>query len=115
MRQIRPSELARWLLPPEQPGAVTVADGQPQLVDVREPWEVAICALNEAIAIPMNEIPARLDALDPDRPVVCICHHGMRSLQVAHFLERRGFTDVINLAGGIDAWAREVDPSCPTY
>jgi rhodanese-related sulfurtransferase len=105
MRQLRPPELAGML-------------GQhdaPQLLDVREPWEVAICSLPGATAIPMREVPARAGELDASRPVVCICHHGMRSQQVALFLEHHGFANVANLAGGIDAWAREVDPSCPTY
>jgi rhodanese-related sulfurtransferase len=107
MRQITAPELAEWLADPDRP--------EPQLLDVREPWEVAICALPGAIVIPMNEIPTRAGALDPDRPLVCYCHHGVRSLHVGAFLARRGFDAVLNLAGGIDAWARLVDPSCPTY
>jgi rhodanese-related sulfurtransferase len=66
-------------------------------------------------ADPDGPIPAEADSLDPDRPVVCYCHHGMRSMQVGAFLERRGFDHVWNLTGGIDAWARQVDPACPTY
>ena len=56
-----------------------------------------------------------LDEIDRTRPVVCVCHHGMRSLQVAVYLERNGFAQVGNLAGGIDAWSRDADPACPTY
>lgn len=89
--------------------------GPPQLLDVREPWEVALGALPGSVAIPMAQVPARLHELDARRPVVCICHHGVRSMQVAIFLRRQGFADVSNLAGGIDAWAREVDPAFPTY
>jgi rhodanese-related sulfurtransferase len=107
MMQISVVELAAWLADPQRPA--------PQLLDVREPWEVAVCALPGAVPIPMGQVPARAAELDPDRPVVCYCHHGMRSLQVAHFLARRGFDTAINLTGGIDAWAREVDPSCSTY
>jgi rhodanese-related sulfurtransferase len=99
--------LAAWLADP--------ARSVPQLLDVREPWEVATAALPGAIAIPMGQIAARVGELDASRPVVCLCHHGLRSMQVAMFLDRRGFADVWNLTGGIDAWAREVDPSCPTY
>jgi len=107
MMQISPTELATWIADPQRPA--------PLLLDVREPWEVKICALPAALAIPMGQVPARAGELDPDRPVVCYCHHGIRSLQVAHFLARRGFGSAINLAGGIDAWARQVDPACPTY
>jgi rhodanese-related sulfurtransferase len=107
MRQLSAPELAAWLKDAARPA--------PQVLDVREPWEVGVCALAGSTNIPMGQIPARTDELDPDRPVVCLCHHGMRSLQVAAFLARRGFGEVWNLAGGIDAWAREVDPSCPTY
>jgi len=93
--------------------------GPPQLLDVREPWEVAHAALTidgvETLALPMNEIPGRLDELDAARPIVCICHHGARSAQVVAFLERQGFESVYNLVGGIDAWSREVDPSVPRY
>ena len=107
IRQLSAAELSGWLADPARP--------QPFVLDVREPWEVGIAALRGATAIPMGQIPASLEALPPDRPIVCLCHHGMRSLQVAAFLARRGFDDVWNLSGGIDAWAREVDPSCPVY
>lgn len=106
MRQMTPVALAEWLAG-DAPA--------PQLLDVREPWETALCALPDSRFIPMGEVPARLDELDPARPVVCICHHGVRSLHVAAFLERRGFPDVVNLSGGIDAWARQVDPHCALY
>lgn len=109
MQQILPQQLARWLESPEsRPGA-------PVLLDVREDWEARICRLPNSIHMPMHEIPARLGELDSQRPIVCMCHHGMRSQQVASFLQHHGIPDVYNLAGGIDAWAREVDASCPTY
>ena len=63
----------------------------------------------------MGEIPARKDELDAQAEVVVICHHGGRSMQVAMFLEKNGFAKVHNLAGGVDAWARTVDPSMPVY
>ena len=107
MTQLPPAELARWLTDPAAP--------RPVLLDVREPWEVEIAALQGSLAIPMGEVPARIDDIPRDRPIVCVCHHGVRSLQVAHYLARRGFDALFNLAGGIDAWAREVDPACPTY
>lgn len=107
MKRLGVSELSGWLADGESP--------RPQIVDVREPWEVAIARLPGSVHIPMHEIPARWSELDPQRPVVCVCHHGMRSMQVGYFLERQGLDPVYNLAGGIDAWSREVDPDCPTY
>ena len=89
------------------------------VLDVREPWEVALAAIDLPGAatrlIPMREVPARLAELDPAQPVVCICHHGARSAQVVAFLERAGFASAYNLAGGIDAWSRDVDPGVPRY
>ncbi len=85
------------------------------ILDVREPWEVALVSLPDSVFIPMNEIPARAQELSPDHPIVCLCHHGMRSMQVAVFLNRFGLDDVYNLTGGIDAWARQIDPACATY
>ncbi len=85
------------------------------LLDVREPWEFATCQIPGAVAMPMRSIPPRLDELNIDAEIVCICHHGARSLQVAHFLEQNGFTSVTNLSGGIHAWAQQVDPAMPVY
>lgn len=107
MKELAPVDLAHWL---GDAGATP-----PVLLDVREDWEVEIAALPDSLAIPMHEIPARLDDIPRAHPVVCICHHGVRSLQVAHYLARQGFGPLFNLTGGIDAWAREVDPGCPTY
>lgn len=107
MHRLQPPELAQWLADRERPA--------PVVLDVREPWELAICGLPGAVHIPMREIPARAGELDPSRPLVCLCHHGMRSAQVAIFLERQGFREVYNLDGGIDRWSAEVDPRCPTY
>jgi len=87
----------------------------PQLLDVREAWEVETAALPGAVHIPMGEVPARMDELERQRPVVVMCHHGRRSVNVAMLLERNGFADVINLAGGIAAWSETVDPSVPDY
>lgn len=107
MRSLQPAELAQWLADPARPA--------PLVLDVREPWEFAICALPDAVHIPMREIPSRATELDAQRPVVCLCHHGVRSARVAIFLERQGFGEVWNLDGGIDRWSAEVDPRCPTY
>jgi rhodanese-related sulfurtransferase len=88
---------------------------RPQLLDVREPWELAICRLDGITHIPMRQVPGALDQLDPRRPVVVICHHGIRSQQVALYLDHQGFRQVLNLQGGVDAWARDVDTAMHTY
>ena len=106
-------------LQPADALALCATEAAPLLLDVREAWEVAVAAIHvdgtESRHIVMGEIPARLAELDPARPVLCICHHGMRSAQVAHFLTRQGFATVYNLAGGIAAWAEQVDPAVPRY
>ncbi len=107
MRQITAAELAAWLADPGRP--------RPLLLDVREPWEIERAALPDITAMPMQTVPRAFATLDADRTTVCICHHGARSLQVALFLEARGFTDVVNLSGGIDAWSRQVDSSVAVY
>jgi rhodanese-related sulfurtransferase len=107
MQNLSAPELAAWLADP--------ARAKPVLLDVREPWEFQTCHIEGALPIPMNSVPARLQELDEEAPIVCICHHGARSMSVAAFLERNGFTEVHNLSGGVHAWAREVDPAMPTY
>jgi rhodanese-related sulfurtransferase len=93
--------------------------GTPLLLDVREAWEVALAAIHvdgcPELHIPMHEVPARLNELDPAQPVICICHHGVRSSQVVAFLERQGHGAVYNLAGGIDAWSVQADARVPRY
>ena len=86
-----------------------------ELLDVREAWEVDLCAIAGSCHIPMNEIPTRIKELPRDRALVVVCHHGMRSLQVAEWLRAQGFENAINLDGGIASWARLVDPSMATY
>jgi rhodanese-related sulfurtransferase len=107
MEHLTAPELAAWLADSARP--------QPVLLDVREPWEVETCHIEGALAMPMNSIPARIDDLDEDAAIVCICHHGARSMQVAAFLERNGFGKIANLTGGIHAWAVQVDPAMPKY
>jgi rhodanese-related sulfurtransferase len=85
------------------------------LLDVREPAELEIASVSGAVHIPMRQIPARLDQLARDKPIVVMCHSGARSRQVADFLLQQGFDNVLNLHGGIDAWSREVDPGVPRY
>jgi len=88
---------------------------RPFLLDVREPWEFDTCRIEGATLMPMQSIPGRIDDLDEDAEIVCICHHGARSLQVAAFLEHHGFGKVSNLTGGVHAWALQVDSSMPKY
>ncbi|HUI27821.1 MAG TPA: rhodanese-like domain-containing protein [Candidatus Kryptonia bacterium] len=85
------------------------------VLDVREPEEWALARLAVAVHIPMGEIAGRLHEIDPDQEIVVVCHHGIRSAQVASFLAQRDFPRVLNLAGGIDSWSLTVDPSVPRY
>lgn len=87
----------------------------PALIDVREPWEFTVCHIAGSQLIPMRQIPEAMQQLDPDEKTVVICHTGMRSQQVCIFLEHSGFTNVINLTGGVHAWATQVDKSMATY
>ncbi|MGV3502224.1 MAG: rhodanese-like domain-containing protein [Adhaeribacter sp.] len=87
-----------------------------QLIDVREPMEYEICRLPGSILIPLGEIPKSQDRLAADKPVVLICHHGFRSAQAIQYLSQRfGFGNLLNLKGGIHAWAREIDPQMAQY
>ena len=95
--------------------AQRAASTPPVVIDVREGVELDICALEGAVHLPMDRVPERLDEIPRDTPLVVLCHHGIRSRMVAEFLARAGFTDVANLAGGIDAWAVEIDPAMPRY
>jgi rhodanese-related sulfurtransferase len=107
IKQISASELAAWL--------ADKGREPPLLLDVREPWEHDKARIAGSQLVPMGQVPARLAELSNEREVVAICHHGGRSMQVAMFLEKSGFPKVHNLAGGIDAWSRNVDPSIPLY
>ena len=108
--QIPPRGLAGWLQAQARPAL---------LLDVREPEELEIASITpdgfELLAIPMNNIPARLAELDPGRPVAVLCHHGGRSQRVAMYLASNGFATVANIAGGIDAWSLQRDASVPRY
>lgn len=120
--QLSPADFAAWR------DQVSTADSAgpallPVVLDVREPWEVQTASVKEngftLVHIPMREIPGRLAQLqsihDAGRPIACLCHHGMRSLQVAQYLVQGGFTRVVNLQGGINAWSQQADPSVPRY
>ena len=113
------SILAPELSPEEYLKLRTESAGQPNaplLLDVREPWEAATASIPGSILIPMGDIPSRAHAeLDPDQPIVVLCHHGARSLSVTMWLRREGFDHAQSLAGGIDAWSRTIDPAIPRY
>lgn len=88
---------------------------RPMILDVRAPEEIAIASFPGATHIPMGEVPSRAAELDPDRETVVVCHHGIRSAQVAMYLARLGFERISNLSGGIDLWSATVDPAVPRY
>jgi len=110
--QIRPAQLAAWL-------AAVKTQGEPVVLDVREPaeWQAASVTADgfELVTMPMGSVPQRLGELDASRPVACLCHHGARSQRVATFLAASGFRQVVNVAGGIDAWSQELDTAVARY
>jgi rhodanese-related sulfurtransferase len=87
----------------------------PLLLDVRQDWETQLCRLPNAVHIPIEEIELRVEELSPEDPIVVYCHAGVRSAAVAEYLRSLGFKDVRNLAGGLDLWARTVEPSMRRY
>jgi rhodanese-related sulfurtransferase len=92
------------------------ASGKPfVLLDVREPFEIEVASLSDAVHIPMRQIPARMGELDRDAEIAVLCHHGGRSAQVARFLSAQGFASVHNVDGGIDAYAKRVDTGIRRY
>jgi len=107
IRQLQATELQEWL-------ADTTRE-QPLVLDVREPWEHEVCNIAGSRLLPMQDIPARVQELPADTDIVVLCHHGMRSLQVAQFLKQSGLERVSNLSGGIAAWAAQVDPDMSQY
>lgn len=106
MKELRPTELQAHL---------TATNAPPLLLDVREPWEFDLCRIDGSTLLPMGQVLQHLDDLDPHRETVVICHHGIRSRAVAIQLERAGFNQVINLRGGVEAWARDIDPHMAVY
>jgi rhodanese-related sulfurtransferase len=107
MQQISALKLDEWLKDETRE--------KPFLLDVREAWEFEICHIHGSGLMPMSIVPQRFREMDSGTETVVICHHGVRSYEVALFLERQGFTKVINLHGGVEAWAQQTDPSMPTY
>ncbi len=107
MQQLEPVDLAAWLADTARP--------RPLLLDVREYWEYERCRIAGSRLVPMGEVSQRSNELDPETDVVVICHHGVRSYRVAMMLEYSGFAKVYNLVGGVERWARDVDPTMPRY
>jgi len=109
MQHIEPERIGDWVRQQAQ---------RPVLLDVREAWELQTANTRhedmDLVHMPMQTIPARLHELDRSRPIACLCHHGSRSQQVAHFLAQQGF-EVVNVAGGIHAWAQQLDSGIPLY
>lgn len=87
----------------------------PLLLDVREEWEYEYCHIDGSILIPMGQIPAHLEELDKKQEIVVICHHGIRSRHIGIYLEHAGFDNVINLEGGVEQWATDVEPTMQRY
>lgn len=115
MQSIQPAQINDWLTQ-----SLSQAPGvKPVVLDVREPWEMQTASVKadgfELVAMPMRSVPARYLELDRDRPIACLCHHGARSAQVAHFLMQNGFSAVVNIHGGINAWSQQRDPGVPMY
>jgi rhodanese-related sulfurtransferase len=104
MSEISPRELSERLA--QEPILV---------LDVREPWEFALCAIAGSRLVPLQSLPDELGELDPTQTIVTVCHHGMRSHHAAEYLRRNGFPDVLNLSGGIHRWAEDLDPTMVQY
>jgi adenylyltransferase/sulfurtransferase len=88
---------------------------KPLVVDVREGWELQLASIPDVVHVPMNELPGRLSEFSRDAETIVMCHAGGRSMRVAHFLANQGFTNVVNLSGGISAWSEAVDATVPQY
>jgi rhodanese-related sulfurtransferase len=84
-------------------------------LDVREPHEWDTVHLPGAVLIPLAELPSKADSLPKERPIIVVCHHGIRSQRGAQFLRKRGFKEVYNLIGGINRWAVDLDPTMVRY
>ncbi len=106
MLQLTPTQLQHHL---------QTATPKPVLLDVREPSEFEFCALEGAINIPLTRISEAAATLDPEQEYVLICHHGMRSQRAGAFLAAHGFEKLINLVGGVEAWACDLAPDMPRY
>ena len=105
MQQWTPTELAEHLQQQHK---------KMLILDVREPWEYEIAHIDGSVLIPLGWLAAKHHTLDKTQTVVVVCHHGIRSAHACYYLEREGF-QAINLIGGIDRWARDIDHAMPVY
>ncbi len=105
MRSWTPADLAAYLENHRQ---------SLQILDVREAWEYDIAHIEGSVLIPLGKLVQKMDELERNREILVVCHHGIRSAHACYFLERNGF-QTINLAGGIDRWAKEIDLDMPLY
>lgn len=110
IEHLNPKDWLQWL----------AHNPQALLLDVREPWEIQTASVQvndqfELLTIPMGRITEKLATIERNRPIACLCHHGVRSLRVAQFLEHSGFDQLTNITGGIHAWALEFDPTVARY
>ena len=106
MRNITPKHLHEYLIQ---------TDSSPLLLDVREQWEFDYCAIENSILIPMGQLPERLEELNMTKEIILICHHGIRSRQMGYYMEQTGFKNIVNLDGGVEQWAEDVDPTMKRY
>jgi rhodanese-related sulfurtransferase len=106
VKHISVAQLSQWLGDDSRPLV---------LLDVREQWEINVCKMGQAIVIPMGQISARADELKTQDEIAIICHHGIRSQRVGQYLESRGFENILNVSGGINAWAKEIDLEMAKY
>lgn len=96
--------------------AALLRENKARLIDVREPWEFETAHIEPSVLMPMGDVPSRAhQELDSDEPLIILCHHGMRSLNVAVWLRNQGFEQAQSLRGGIDAWSAQIDPAIPRY
>lgn len=101
---------------PEELKSLRESNSDIVVVDVREDWEFQTASIDGSVHIPMNQIPARFPGeVNRDKHVVVVCHHGVRSMNVTMWLRQQGFEKVQSLSGGIDSWARQIDPNVPMY
>jgi rhodanese-related sulfurtransferase len=111
------------MMPQDYPLQIDVATlsawreaGEPlTVIDVREAWEWDRVHLPASRLIPLGSLPTQVDALPRVGALILLCHHGARSLHATRFLREIGFGNAVNLSGGIDRWALEIDPSLPRY
>ena len=106
MRQLSPQQILEL---------INQAENKPVLLDVREPFEVEICSIEGSVNIPLNQFPVAVEALDPEQEYVLICHRGLRSHRAGMIMASHGFGKLINLVGGIDAWACDIAPEMTRY